>query len=186
MRPLPSALLRCLRSKCRLVTTVSLPRSSVVSVSVPPCIMPKHNLANLCTVERDLYPRRWGLGPQASEKKKLKASGKLDKYGRPNEATPAAWKSDYKDYNAPLEDQPATAPAAAADVSMSEAPAAVAETPSAALVVPVVDDKKKRKKNDGETAEEKAERKRLKAEKKAAKKARRASKGGEDNDSDSD
>ena len=78
-------------------------------------------------VERDLYPRRWGLGPQASEKKKLKASGKLDKYGRPNEATPAAWKSDYKDYNAPLEDQPAAAPAAAADVSMSEAPAA-AET----------------------------------------------------------
>ena len=136
-------------------------------------------------VERDLYPRRWGLGPQASEKKKLKASGKLDKYGRPNEATPAAWKSDYKDYNAPLEDQPAAAPAAAADVSMSEAPAA-AETPSAALVVPVVDDKKKRKKHDGESAEEKAERKRLKAEKKAAKKARRASKGGEENDSDSD
>lgn len=136
-------------------------------------------------VERDLYPRRWGLGPQASEKKKLKASGKLDKYGRPNEATPAAWKSDYKDYNAPLEDQPAAAPAAAADVSMSEAPAA-AEAPSAAPATPAGDDKKKRKKHDGETAEEKAERKRLKAEKKAAKKARRASKGGEDNDSDSD
>lgn len=165
------------------MTMVSLPRSSVVSVSVPPGAGPKHDLLTLYVVERDLYPRRWGLGPQASEKKKLKASGKLDKYGRPNEATPAAWKSDYKDYNAPLEDQPAAA--AAADVSMSEAPAA-AEAPSAAPATPAGDDKKKRKKHDGETADEKAERKRLKAEKKAAKKARRASKGGEDNDSDSD
>ena len=26
-----------------------------------------------CIMERDLYPRRWGLGPVAQEKKKLKA-----------------------------------------------------------------------------------------------------------------
>lgn len=31
-----------------------------------------------CIMERDLYPRRWGLGPVALEKKKLKSSGKLD------------------------------------------------------------------------------------------------------------
>lgn len=31
-----------------------------------------------CIMERDLYPRRWGLGPVAVEKKKLKADGKLD------------------------------------------------------------------------------------------------------------
>jgi predicted rRNA pseudouridine synthase len=29
-------------------------------------------------MERDLYPRRWGLGPVALEKKKLQAGGKLD------------------------------------------------------------------------------------------------------------
>jgi hypothetical protein len=29
-------------------------------------------------MERDLYPKRWGLGPTAQEKKKLKADGKLD------------------------------------------------------------------------------------------------------------
>ena len=29
-------------------------------------------------MERDLYPKRWGLGPTALEKKKLKADGKLD------------------------------------------------------------------------------------------------------------
>lgn len=31
-----------------------------------------------CIMERDLYPGRWGLGPVALEKKKMKADGKLD------------------------------------------------------------------------------------------------------------
>lgn len=31
-----------------------------------------------CIMERDLYPRRWGMGPVALEKKKLKSEGKLD------------------------------------------------------------------------------------------------------------
>jgi H/ACA ribonucleoprotein complex subunit 4 len=34
-----------------------------------------------CIMERDLYPRRWGLGPVALEKKKMKADGKLDVCG---------------------------------------------------------------------------------------------------------
>ncbi|KAI1138645.1 putative rRNA pseudouridine synthase [Hypoxylon sp. FL0543] len=130
-----------------------------------------------CIMERDLYPRRWGLGPTASEKKKLKASGKLDKYGRANEATPAKWTEEYKDYSAPA---PANAAvqAPAADVSMTEAPAAtpVKEAPSAPTPA-AEDDNKKRKKHEGETAEEKAERKKRKAEKKAAKEAKRASLG---------
>jgi H/ACA ribonucleoprotein complex subunit 4 len=42
-------------------------------------------------MERDTYPRKWGLGPKAQEKKKLVAAGKLDKYGRKNEATPKEW-----------------------------------------------------------------------------------------------
>jgi H/ACA ribonucleoprotein complex subunit 4 len=29
-------------------------------------------------MERDLYPRRWGLGPVAAEKKKMKSEGRLD------------------------------------------------------------------------------------------------------------
>src|SRR3954453_6998494 len=60
-----------------------------------------------CIMERDLYPRRWGMGPVALEKKKMKSDGKLDvsdtqlealpfhsplltpmqKYGRANEST---------------------------------------------------------------------------------------------------
>lgn len=134
-----------------------------------------------CIMERDLYPRRWGLGPTATEKKKLKASGKLDKFGRANEQTPAKWTSEYKDYTAPAE--PSTAPAA--DVAMSEAPVAEATTNGAEAPVAADDDGKKRKKHEGETAEEKAERKRRKAEKKAAKASKRASIGKKD-DSDSE
>lgn len=141
-----------------------------------------------CIMERDLYPRRWGLGPTATEKKKLKASGKLDKFGRANEQTPAKWTSEYKDYTAPAESaaesaaQPAAQPAA--DVTMSEAPAAEATT-NGEQTPAADDDKKKRKKHEGETPEEKAERKRRKAEKKAAKSSKRASLGKKD-DSDSE
>lgn len=39
-------------------------------------------------MERDTYPRRWGLGPVAQRKKGLIKEGKLDKYGRANDKTP--------------------------------------------------------------------------------------------------
>ncbi|KAK6933905.1 tRNA pseudouridylate synthase B, C-terminal [Dillenia turbinata] len=42
-------------------------------------------------MDRDTYPRKWGLGPRASMKKKLISEGKLDKHGKPNEKTPAEW-----------------------------------------------------------------------------------------------
>ncbi|XP_068656754.1 H/ACA ribonucleoprotein complex subunit 4-like [Aristolochia californica] len=42
-------------------------------------------------MDRDTYPRKWGLGPRASMKKKLVAEGLLDKHGKPNEKTPAEW-----------------------------------------------------------------------------------------------
>ncbi|KAL1347112.1 hypothetical protein HN51_020626 [Arachis hypogaea] len=42
-------------------------------------------------MDRDTYPRKWGLGPRASMKKKLIAEGKLDKHGKPNEKTPQEW-----------------------------------------------------------------------------------------------
>merc|ERR1712023_524397 len=40
-------------------------------------------------MERDTYPRRWGLGPKAQAKKQVIAEGKLDKYGRANPDTPS-------------------------------------------------------------------------------------------------
>ncbi|KAF5737658.1 H/ACA ribonucleoprotein complex subunit 4 [Tripterygium wilfordii] len=42
-------------------------------------------------MDRDTYPRKWGLGPRASMKKKLITEGKLDKHGKPNENTPQEW-----------------------------------------------------------------------------------------------
>lgn len=42
-------------------------------------------------MERDTYPRKWGLGPVAQKKKQLIADGKLDKHGRPNDNTPPEW-----------------------------------------------------------------------------------------------
>ncbi|RMJ24461.1 centromere microtubule-binding protein CBF5 [Aspergillus sp. HF37] len=141
-----------------------------------------------CIMERDLYPRRWGLGPTALEKKKLKSSGKLDKYGRTNEATPAKWKSDYKDYSA--QEEPSDQPQAEAAAPKEEAPPAEAEEPSSPQGKMDVDDdkddeKKKRKRHEGETAEERAERKKKKKEKKEKKERRKSKQDKEDSD-DSD
>ncbi|KAI8137029.1 H/ACA ribonucleoprotein complex subunit 4 [Fennellomyces sp. T-0311] len=57
-------------------------------------------------MERDTYPRRWGLGPVALAKKKLVTEGKLDKYGRATAETPEVWKAAYVDYNNNPENKP--------------------------------------------------------------------------------
>ena len=48
-------------------------------------------------MERDSYPRRWGLGPIASKKKKMIKEGSLDKHGKPNEKTPSSWAAEQPD-----------------------------------------------------------------------------------------
>ncbi|KAH9937547.1 putative rRNA pseudouridine synthase [Fomitopsis serialis] len=129
-----------------------------------------------CIMERDTYPRRWGLGPKALEKKKLVKDGKLSKFGEKIEGvTPAEWSKDYVDYS---REEPTAGPSTTA---------APAETPSAdqsAEASPTKEKEKKRKRKSeipdadgdvsmavGENGEEdaaaKAERKRLKKEKKA-------------------
>lgn len=51
-----------------------------------------------CIMERDTYPRRWGLGPKALEKKKLVKEGKLDKHGKNIQGvTPKSWTDSYVD-----------------------------------------------------------------------------------------
>ncbi|KAL4480206.1 hypothetical protein ABPG74_020722 [Tetrahymena malaccensis] len=42
-------------------------------------------------MDRDLYPKRWGLGPRALRKKNLIKEGLLDKHGKPNDQTPSDW-----------------------------------------------------------------------------------------------
>jgi len=36
-------------------------------------------------MDRETYPRRWGLGPRALQKRQMIAAGLLDQYGRPVE-----------------------------------------------------------------------------------------------------
>lgn len=139
-----------------------------------------------CIMERDLYPRRWGLGPVALEKKKMKSDGKLDKYGRPNEATPAKWNTEYKDFNAPLD---GTTPAPVAQIEAkpepATAPTSPAFDPDTSMVSNAADESgKKRKRHEGETAEEKAERKRKKKEKKEKKAKKEGKKVVESDDSE--
>jgi len=47
-------------------------------------------------MERDNYPRRWGLGPMAQRKKSLIKEGKLDKHGKFNDQTPKDYLEGYK------------------------------------------------------------------------------------------
>jgi len=53
-------------------------------------------------MERDVYPRRWGLGPMAQRKKGLIKEGKLDKHGKPNGSTPKEFLQGYKDLSGKL------------------------------------------------------------------------------------
>merc|ERR1711998_82132 len=50
-----------------------------------------------CIMERDTYPRKWGLGPMAHQKKKLIAEGKLGKYGKVTSDTPADYAKMHSD-----------------------------------------------------------------------------------------
>jgi len=47
-------------------------------------------------MDRETYPRKWGLGPRATQKKFLKKEGKLDKHGKPTPQTPVSWTSYYQ------------------------------------------------------------------------------------------
>jgi H/ACA ribonucleoprotein complex subunit 4 len=134
-----------------------------------------------CIMERDLYPRRWGLGPVALEKKKMKADGKLDKFGRPNEATPSKWTESYQDYNAGQQAESTPATNAPASDAMEIEKTDEAPAPAKSSEETAGEDTKRKKKHEGETAEEKAERKRRKKEKKEKK-----AKSGKADDSDSD
>jgi len=87
-----------------------------------------------CIMERDTYPRRWGLGPKAMEKKKMVKEGKLGKHGEKIEGvTPVEWSKDYVDYTRehPTGQSSDTKPAEPLPVAASaERPATIVETAS--------------------------------------------------------
>jgi len=119
-------------------------------------------------MDRDTYPRRWGLGPKAMQKKALIAEGKLDKHGKPNALTPAEWKEGAA---------PAT-PAAATPVA-AVAPATPAGSDGDAAKEKK-EKKKRKKEEDGDEAPEGKKKKKDKEaatdEDEAARKAKKAAK----------
>ncbi|GAX11936.1 H/ACA ribonucleoprotein complex subunit 4 [Fistulifera solaris] len=88
-------------------------------------------------MERDVYPRRWGLGPMAQRKKNLIKEGKLDKHGKPNDQTPSDFLTSYKDFS--KSNPPA----------LSGGGEALVETPAEAMEVDDNGDGKKRPVDDG-------------------------------------
>eukprot|EP01036_Dinobryon_divergens_P025162 gene25162-33683_t len=101
-------------------------------------------------MERDTYPRRWGLGPVAQRKKALVKEGKLDKYGRKNDQTPS-------DYLSMLGGKPSSGSSSSAVVAVAEG-AGVAESATEAATTEggsaEKDKKKKKKKKDKEEGDE--------------------------------
>lgn len=112
-------------------------------------------------MDRDTYPKKWGLGPMAMNKKKLKQEGKLDKYGKPNDTTPTDFKSKYVDYSG--KDAPA-APAATS-IKKEEAVSMDTESPKKK--------KSKKSKKDKKIKEEPVVKEEEKAKKKKSKKSKK-------------
>ncbi|KAG6832458.1 centromere/microtubule-binding protein cbf5 [Tricholoma furcatifolium] len=130
-----------------------------------------------CIMERDTYPRRWGLGPVALQKKKMVKDGKLGKHGEKISATPAEWSRDYVDYN--RDEQPTAGPST---TTVPTATTLVAQVPASDDSLVKSEEKEKKRKRKSEAAAEdadvamaapdedaeRAERKKRKKEKKAA------------------
>ncbi|KAJ6810275.1 H/ACA ribonucleoprotein complex subunit 4-like [Iris pallida] len=91
-------------------------------------------------MDRDTYPRKWGLGPHALKKKKMIAEGLLDKKGKPIEKMPAEW-----DRNVVL---PAGGDAAVAMIAAAPVPVNAEETTTDTVVEEGKEGKKKKKKKD--------------------------------------
>ncbi|KAK0198457.1 putative rRNA pseudouridine synthase [Armillaria mellea] len=128
-----------------------------------------------CIMERDTYPRRWGLGPVALKKKKMVKDGKLGKHGeKVDGVTPTDWSKDYVDYT--RDEKPQAGPST---VSMAPAPETAPETKDAVETESKEKEKKRKRKSEVPAPDEevkavdedaeRAERKRRKKEKKAAK-----------------
>ncbi|KAF8807532.1 putative rRNA pseudouridine synthase [Phlegmacium glaucopus] len=131
-----------------------------------------------CIMERDTYPRRWGLGPVALQKKKMVKDGKLGKHGEKLDGvTPTEWSRDYIDYTrdeqAPSSavknaDAPVAPPAAAAVEAGPSHKEGKEKKRKRKSEVPVVEDSESLRAASTKVDDaESAERKRQKKEKKA-------------------
>uniref|UniRef100_H2ZHM2 H/ACA ribonucleoprotein complex subunit DKC1 n=1 Tax=Ciona savignyi TaxID=51511 RepID=H2ZHM2_CIOSA len=107
-------------------------------------------------MERDTYPRKWGLGPKASLKKSMIKQGLLGKYGKPNDKTPKDYLEGNPDFRYMKRES--------SESSAESAPAPVVK-------IEVIEETAVTKKESKEKKkEEKAKKKEVKEKKKKAKK----------------
>ncbi|EFX70431.1 hypothetical protein DAPPUDRAFT_228342 [Daphnia pulex] len=99
-------------------------------------------------MERDTYPRKWGLGPKASIKKSMVKQGLLDKFGKPNDQTPKDWLTSYVDLNVKKEKVEPTEDADARKRKLSETTAAA--DPLSESMTETKEKKKKKKDKERE------------------------------------
>ena len=136
-------------------------------------------------LERDVYERKWKLGPFAKKKEGLKAAGKLDKFGRVTDSTPEAWKLLFGE-----PDQATSVQAVADKLGVKkEAPAAAVAgaAPKASKKAPVEseseeEEEEKPKKKDEKKKDKEAKKEKKDKKDKKEKKAKKAKK--EDSESD--
>lgn len=101
-------------------------------------------------MEKDTYPRKWGLGPKAQEKKKMITGGLLDKHGLDNDKTPTEWKKEFKVDKDYVVKEDVKGPPGNLDFNATD------------------EKEKKKKKKDKEVVEEKTEKKKKKKDKEVA------------------
>uniref|UniRef100_J3MNC4 PUA domain-containing protein n=2 Tax=Oryza brachyantha TaxID=4533 RepID=J3MNC4_ORYBR len=104
-------------------------------------------------MDRDTYPRKWGLGPVALKKKKMVAEGLLDKHGKPNEKTPAEWLR-----NVAL---PTGGDAMIASIAAAPEEAKVKAEPDVVVTEEVKEKKKKKKHKDEEDASDEGRKRKI-------------------------
>lgn len=98
-------------------------------------------------MERDTYPRKWGLGPKASQKKMMIQKGLLDKHGKPNGSTPADWKSQYVDYSISMVTEESCDSSGKRKREATESDGDAASTPATPSAEDIKKEKKKKKKD---------------------------------------
>lgn len=121
-------------------------------------------------MERDNYPRRWGLGPMAQRKKSFIKEGKLDKHGKPNDKTPKEYLEGYKIIDGAA--KPASLTGSGASESTPSTPVAKKED---SMDMDISSEKKKsskkeKKKDSGDDSNGETPKKKDKKEKKKKKK----------------
>jgi len=138
-------------------------------------------------MERDTYPRKWGLGPKACKKKQMIKDGILGKYGKPNEKTPKNWNPAIDDFNvgtAEVKEEPKSDVIENGDDSKTPSKKRKHEASSSEGEKTPVEGsekkKKKKKKKDKKEAKESGDEEEVKSEKKKKKKKK------EKKDDDSD